>query len=171
MNKKLFLILFILILAGFSAIGCKNNNTNPDTGTDIGEKYQGTWYLNAATKFEFYPDSPPLAAQIIADFESMLNSVYQDMELIINTDGSVIFAGGKIEKNNIMKEGSNKYIITLYNDNVSMEYLIAEKYELTFNADGTGNMSIYIIINVGGNNYNLYLFRDGTITATKQNVQ
>ncbi|PTY41414.1 hypothetical protein [Brachyspira hampsonii] len=171
MNKKLFSILFILILSGFYAIGCKNNNTNPDTGTDIGEKYHGTWYLNAETKFEFYPDSPPLADQIIADFESVVDSVFQDVELIINTDGSVVFYGSTIEKNNIIKEDSNKYMITLYNNNLSTEYIVEEKYELTFNTDGTGNMLSYIIINVGKTHYNLYLFRDGKITTTKQNVQ
>ncbi|OEJ15755.1 hypothetical protein BFL38_09820 [Brachyspira hampsonii] len=177
MNKKLFLTLFIIsILASFSAIGCKNNNTNPDTstGTDIGEKYQGIWYLNAAPNLQFSPEAPAadIANTLIDYFKQSFNTPIKNEQYTINSDGSILNGQTTIEKNKISKEGDNKYIADLTiniptpNPSISISGL---KEAYTFNTDGqTATAESYIIINIGGKSYNLYVYRDGTFTRTQQ---
>lgn len=185
MNKKLFSTLFIIvILASFSAIGCKNPNTDPGTtvtGTDIGEKYSGTWYLNATPNWHFSPDAgidSMLASAIIESFKQNpnFNKTIQNEQYIINKDGSILDGIPPlqitIEKNNISKEGDNKYIISIsapsdlpQDPNFTIS-AIREAY--TFNADGqTATAESYIVINIMGKSYNLYVYEDGTFT--KQN--
>ena len=181
MNKKLFSTLFIIaILASFSAIGCKNNNTNPDTtqSTDIGEKYAGTWYLNATPNLKFYPEVPVdyLANIIIVLFNDRFNNPAVNQEYTINSDGSIVIGTGitqeKIEKNKISKEGNNKYIIDFPIDGFDQSIyftITAMRQAYTFNADGkTATAESYVTIDVQGKSYNVYIYQDGTFTTTKK---
>ena len=179
MNKKLFSSLFIIvILASFSAIGCKNNNTNPGaTGTDIGEKYAGTWYLNATPNLQFSPDAPAgeIGNIIIDSFKNQFNTPIVNQECTINSDGSIAIGTGitqdKIEKNKISKEGNNKYIIDLPTDGFPpTQYfsLTAIRQAYTFQNTTTATAESYIVINIAGKSYNLYIYQDGTFTTTKK---
>lgn len=169
MNKKLFSTLFIIvILASFSAIGCKNPNTDPTpTGTDIGEKYAGTWYLNATMKVEFGNPAPQNADQIIAEFDPQLDgTAVKNDQIIINDDGSIKdSAGDIIQKTDIVKQG-DKYIVKLKNDypNLPQDIFPEAGMEITFNADGTGTVATYLVMNLNNNYYNFYLFKDGKLT-------
>ncbi|MEI0558303.1 hypothetical protein [Brachyspira intermedia] len=182
MNKKLFSTLFIIvILASFSVIGCKNPNTDPGTtvtGTDIGEKYAGTWYLNATPNLQFSPESPSteIANAIINLVKPSLPVQFKNDQYTINTDGSIAIGTGitqdKIEKNKISKEGNNKYIADL-SDNIPPMTdptfsITAMKESYTFTDAKTATVESYIVFNIDGKSYNLYIYKDGTFTTTQQ---
>lgn len=119
-----------------------------------------------------------LASAIIESFKQNpnFNKTIQNEQYIINKDGSILDGIPPlqitIEKNNISKEGDNKYIISIsapsdlpQDPNFTIS-AIREAY--TFNADGqTATAESYIVINIMGKSYNLYVYEDGTFT--KQN--
>ncbi|MEI0702091.1 hypothetical protein [Brachyspira intermedia] len=167
----------IVVLASFSAIGCKNNNTNPGdtiTGTDIGEKHPGDFYLNATIKLEFSPSTPTDGQTLINMLEPNLPKDIKNVLYTINPDGSITTTSGNdkntIAKDAIKKEGDNKYIITTVTSGEISSVMPEEKEEFTFNADGTATSTSYVIFkSKDGNTYNLYFYKDGQLT--KEPVQ
>lgn len=97
MNKKLLSIIFMIGI--FSAISCKNTNTNPDTTQKSIKEYAGNWKtaLESQNEAGQYQPVPGAEATVFT----------------INGDGSVSCMGGTFNADLVKNNGDNKYKIEI----------------------------------------------------------
>ena len=97
MNKKLLSIIFMIVV--FSAISCKNNNTNPDTTQKSIKEYAGDWKTGLESKNEAGQYVPVPGAE--------------ETVFTINGDGAVSCMGSTFNADLVKNNGDNKYKIEI----------------------------------------------------------